>query len=56
MALATFLEFADGFFEQTHLAIGDAQIVVGFEVFAFGRLLAQIGAKLVEHVAERTGS
>ena len=34
--LAYFLELADGFIEQAHLPEGNAQVVVGFGIFAFG--------------------
>ena len=48
--LGHFLEFADGFVEQAHLAIGDAEIVVGLEIFVlfaqFAQLVCGIPGKL----------
>src|SRR5499433_2060990 len=48
-----FLEFADGFLEQAHLAEGDAKVVVRFEIFFFAAHFAELCAKLVENLLKR---
>src|SRR5215472_14662953 len=54
VGLGYFLEFADGFLEQTHFPKGDAQIVVSLQVFLFGAHFAELGAKFLEHFLERS--
>src|SRR5207237_2756016 len=53
--LGDFLELADGFFEQAHLAEGDSEIVVRLKVFFLGAHFAEFGAKLFENLFERAG-
>src|SRR5262249_34379197 len=50
-----FLEFADGFLEQAHLAEGDAKVVVRFEIFFLAAHFAEFRAKLVENLRRRAG-
>src|SRR4029077_17713808 len=50
-----FLKFADGFFEQAHFAEGNAEVVVGLEVFVFAAHFAELGAKFIKHFLKRAG-
>src|SRR5712691_5918305 len=52
-SLGNLLELADGFIQQAHLAVGDAEVVMGLEVFIFEAHLAELGAELVKHLAQR---
>src|SRR5215467_10206225 len=47
-----FLKFADGLFEQAHLAERDAKVVVGFEIFFFTAHFAKLGAEFIEDFPE----
>src|SRR5579859_7352201 len=51
--LGHFLEFADGFINQAHLAEGGPEIVVSFEVFVFNTHFAELGTKFVKDFLER---
>src|SRR2546430_2110849 len=50
-----FLEFANGFFEKTHLAESGAEIVVRLEILFLGAHFAKLGAKLLKDFLERAG-
>src|SRR5208282_3782385 len=46
------LEFADGFVEQAHLAVGDSEIVVRLEIFVLVAHLTQLAAELLKDFGE----
>src|SRR6476661_5333339 len=52
--LGHFLEFADGFINQAHLAEGGTKIVMGLEVLVFGAHFPEFGTKFVKDFLERT--
>ena len=47
-----FLEFADGFIEESHLAISDAEVVVRLQIFVFVAHFAEFAAEFLEDFGE----
>ncbi len=54
VGFGNFLKFADRFFQQTHFAESDSQIVVRLKVFVFSTHFAQLGTEVVKNILQRT--
>ena len=50
--LGDFLEFADGFVEQSHLAVSDAEVVVRLQIFVLVAHFAELAAEFLEDFGE----